>query len=295
MSRSDLLTYFCIALAFILTMLLGLYYLVGLYLNEKISSYGVETGWLLLAVGPGALVGITLIILGRRSAYWLWVFLPGVLVWTLRPWPRGCCEWELLGAWPYLAAYGWTIISAVRTETGLPPATIIGIVGTLVVLLLCALITGRTIRQAKKDIGAGMRDGALKPGTASGGGLPQASWATAQEVRARFDHPGGIVLGEHTNPIDDTPDFTPDKPRTWARRQGRGPLITMNPDRWQWPCAGSGCFCRLQDLRHRYPQYPALRRPAGGFRSQGRSLCPHQRRAARHGIHRRRHRCAERI
>ena len=35
MSRSDLLTYFCIALAFILTMLLGLYYLVGLYLNEK--------------------------------------------------------------------------------------------------------------------------------------------------------------------------------------------------------------------------------------------------------------------
>ena len=229
MSRSDLLTYFCIALAFILTMLLGLYYLAGLYLNEKISSYGVETGWLLLAVVPGALVGITLIILGRRSAYWLWVFLPGVLVWTLRPWPRGCCEWELLGAWPYLAAYGWTIISAVRTETGLPPATIVGIVGTLVVLLLCALITGRTIRQTKKDIGAGMRDGALKPGTASGGGLPQASWATAQEVRARFDHPGGIVLGEHTNPIDDTPDFTPDKSRTWARRQGRGPLITMNP------------------------------------------------------------------
>ena len=229
MSRSDLMTYFCIALALMLGMLLGLYYLVGLYLNEKIGSYGVETGWLLFAVVPGALVGITLIILGRRSAYWLWVFLPGVLVWTLRPWPRGCCEWELLGAWPYLTAYGWTIISAVRTGTELPPATIVGIVGTLVVLLLCALITGRTIRQAKKDIGAGMRDGALKPGTASGGGLPQASWATAQEVRARFDHPGGIVLGEHTNPIDDTPDFTPDKPRTWARRQGRGPLITMNP------------------------------------------------------------------
>ena len=37
------------------------------------------------------------------------------------------------------------------------------------------------------------------------------------------------MLGEHTNPIDDTPDFTPGKPRTWARRQGRGPLITMNP------------------------------------------------------------------
>ena len=229
MSRSDLLTYFCIALALMLGTLLGLYYLVGLYLTQKIGSYGVEAGWLLLALVPGALVGITLIILGRRSGYWFWLFLPGVLVWILRPWPRGCCEWELLGAWPYLAAYGWTIISAVRTETELPPATIVGIVGTLVVLLLCALITGRTIRQSKKDIGDGMRDGARQPTTTNRGGLPQASWASAQEVRNSFDHPGGIVLGEHTNPIDDTPDFTPAKPRTWARRQGRGRLITMNP------------------------------------------------------------------
>ena len=229
MSRSDLMTCFWSALALMLGTLLGLYYLVGLYLSRKIGSYGVETGWLLLALVPGTLVGITLIILGRRSGYWFWLFLPGVLVWTARPWPRGCCEWELLGAWPYLAAYGWTIISAVRTETGLPPAAIVGIVGTLVVLLLCALITGRTIRQAKRDFAAGMRDGALQPGTASRGGLPQASWASAQEVRNRFDHPGGIVLGEHTNPMDDTPDFTPDRPRTWARRQGRGRLITMNP------------------------------------------------------------------
>ena len=138
-----------------LATVVGLFYLVGLYLTEKIGSFGVEAGWLLLALVPGALVGITLIILGRRSAYWWWLFLPGVLVWTLRPWPRGCCEWELLGAWPYLAAYGWTIISAVRTETELPPTTIIGIVGTLVVLLLCALISGRTIRQAKKDSAPG--------------------------------------------------------------------------------------------------------------------------------------------
>ena len=44
--------------------LLGLYYLVGLYLSRKIGSYGVETGWLLLALVPAILVGITLIILG---------------------------------------------------------------------------------------------------------------------------------------------------------------------------------------------------------------------------------------
>ena len=176
MSRSDLKTCVWSALALMLATVFGLFYLVGLYLSEKIGSYGVEVGWLLLAFVPGALVGITLFSLGRRSAYWLWVFLPGVLVWTLRPWPRGCCEWDLLGAWPYLAAYSWTIISAVRTETGLPPTTIIGIVGTLVVLLLCAVMSGRTIRQAKRDFAGGMRDSARQPGTTSRGGLPQASW-----------------------------------------------------------------------------------------------------------------------
>ena len=229
MSRSDLLTCFWSAVALMFSTVAGLFYLVGLYLDRAIGSYGVEIGWLLLAVVPGAVVGLTLFSLGRRSAYWLWVFLPGVLVWTLRPWPRGCCEWELLGAWPYLTAYSWTIISAVRTETELPPDTIMGIVGTLVVALLCALMSGRTILQAKKDFGDGMRDDAQQAATASRGGLPQATWATAKEVRHRFNHPGGIVLGEHTNPIDDTPDFTPDKPRTWGRRQGRGRLITMDP------------------------------------------------------------------
>ena len=42
MSRSDLMTCFCIALALMLATLLGLYYLVGLYLTQKIGSYGVE-------------------------------------------------------------------------------------------------------------------------------------------------------------------------------------------------------------------------------------------------------------
>ncbi len=47
--------------------------------------------------------------------------------------------------------------------------------------------------------------------------------------RARFGHPGGIVLGEYTDPLKDTPGFDPGKPRTWAGRQGRGHLIAMNP------------------------------------------------------------------
>ena len=39
MSRSDLMTCFWSALALMLATLLGLYYLVGLYLTQKIGSY----------------------------------------------------------------------------------------------------------------------------------------------------------------------------------------------------------------------------------------------------------------
>ena len=52
MSRSDLMTCLWSALALMLGTVVGLFYLVGLYLTQKIGSYGVEAGWLLLALVP---------------------------------------------------------------------------------------------------------------------------------------------------------------------------------------------------------------------------------------------------
>ena len=73
--------------------------------------------------------------------------------------------------------------------------------------------------------------------------LADASWATAAEVRRRFSAPGGIVLGEMTPPSRSA-EFDPDDPATW-RRQGRGPLISLDPSRGNAHSlvfSGSGSF-----------------------------------------------------
>ena len=67
----------------------------------------------------------------------------------------------------------------------------------------------------------------LGPGGA-GDALPSASWASRRETARRFSAPGGIVLGELTDPVRDSPRFAPDRRRSWGR-QGRGRLITMDP------------------------------------------------------------------
>ena len=48
------------------------------------------------------------------------------------------------------------------------------------------------------------RDRPADEGLRAGGGagrLPRATWAAAADVRERFSHPGGIVLGEMTDPV----------------------------------------------------------------------------------------------
>ncbi|MCY4137893.1 MAG: type IV secretory system conjugative DNA transfer family protein, partial [Rhodobacteraceae bacterium] len=57
--------------------------------------------------------------------------------------------------------------------------------------------------------------------------LSDAAWAGRAEVLDRFSTPGGIVLGELTDPRRKV-RFDPAVPRWWWR-QGKGPLITLDP------------------------------------------------------------------
>ena len=57
--------------------------------------------------------------------------------------------------------------------------------------------------------------------------LSDAAWAGRGEVIERFSTPGGIVLGELTDPRRKV-RFDPAVPKRWGR-QGKGPLITLDP------------------------------------------------------------------
>ena len=57
--------------------------------------------------------------------------------------------------------------------------------------------------------------------------LSDAAWAARAEVLDRFSTPGGIVLGELTDPRRKV-RFDPADPKRWGR-QGKGPLITLDP------------------------------------------------------------------
>ena len=220
---------FLVAFAILIFVLMtGTALVIRLYYAGRISTYGVEVGWIIIATVPGLIAWAGIFIAGLRSGYWAWIMLPGVLVWASRPWVyiKGAGGTEFLGAWYYLEGYARMAWTATKDGTALEPAAIAGIAGTLIVMTLSALMTGQSIRQTKKHIRNAGRNTANRQ---QGGGLPQATWATDREVRDRFSHPGGIVLGEMTDPVRDTPKFSPSNTRTWRRKQGRGRLISMSP------------------------------------------------------------------
>jgi type IV secretion system protein VirD4 len=77
--------------------------------------------------------------------------------------------------------------------------------------------TSASTREAVRD------DGASK--TAQ---LHAATWASKDDIKHKFNSDGGIVLGEHTDPIYSSPDFLSSSAKTW-KSQGKGQLITINP------------------------------------------------------------------
>ena len=194
-----------------------------------IGTLGVEIGWTLIAMIPAAIAGIVIFARGHRAGYWFWILLPGLSIWVMRPFGSFDQGWQLHWLLKFIKAYGQQIWPVVWHGKTMTPHAIAFFTGSLVMATLFALMTGRTIRQFRKD----MRRAGRSVGKGSGGGtgrdgLPQHSFASARQVRDHFSHPGSIVLGERTDPLRDSPKFNPAKPNTWGR-QGRGHLITMDP------------------------------------------------------------------
>ena len=213
----------------------GLQFLFNRWLfnSYRITETGYEYGYVAVATLPALLAGLALLIAGFRSGLWWWLFAPGILLWALRP-LKGRNGWELDWVFDELVDYlTWVIFHFDRT----PGYAFATLNGTVVIAMLAAIITGQSIRLTRKALRRQLRDGNLRgPGGGAGrdrGGtaqLPRARWASRSEVRARFSHPGGIVLGEMTDPLRDTPDFKPGGKRKWRQKQGRGDLITMDPE-----------------------------------------------------------------
>ena len=199
-----------------------------LFRSGIIGITGVEIGWTLIAIIPAAIAGIVIFARGHRAGYWAWILAPGIAIWVMRPFGSFDQGWQLHWAVKFIKAYAeqiWPVIWYGKTMTS--PA-IAFFTGGLVMAIAGASISGFTIRQFKKDLRRAGRSVGKAPGGGTGrDGLPQHSFASARQVRDNFSHPGGIVLGEQTDPLRDSPKFNPAKPRTWGR-QGRGRLITMD-------------------------------------------------------------------
>ena len=92
-----------------------------------------------------------------------------------------------------------------------------------VTLMVCGKLWFGAARAASRlgpeAVAAGQTDAAL----------PSASWASRREVLKRFNAKGGIVLGEMTDPVNQSPRFTPGNKRSWGG-QGKGELITMSAE-----------------------------------------------------------------
>jgi type IV secretion system protein VirD4 len=65
-------------------------------------------------------------------------------------------------------------------------------------------------------------------GSAETAVLPDATWAPKERIKDRLRAKGGIVLGEDTNPLTESPDFQSFDQTTWGR-QGKGDLIQIDP------------------------------------------------------------------
>ena len=65
-------------------------------------------------------------------------------------------------------------------------------------------------------------------GSAETAVLPDATWAPKTRIKDRLRVKGGIVLGEDTNPLTESPNFQPFDKNTWGK-QGQGDLIQVDP------------------------------------------------------------------
>ena len=198
----------------------GLPVLRRLYVIGWIAREHYQIAFAALCIVPAAAVHWGAARSGRRGAAWWTVWLPGIAVYAAFPWRR-TVTWEALGIFGH--AWDWARTIFLHWNTA-PPEVFNGF-GAFVTMLAVTIVT-----VGKLWIGAGKAVGRLGPDTAAAPEdvLPSATWASRGEVVDRFSVPGGIVLGELTDPVKESPDFAPDLSETWGG-QGDGQLITMSP------------------------------------------------------------------
>ena len=218
---------FLIAAAFAAVALVtlgGLPVLRVLYAARWVAAEHYHVVFASLCIVPAAAVHAAATFAGLRGTAWWTVWLPGVAVYAAFPWQED-------GAWRPLWIFGhaWDWGRTIFLHWDAAGPFVFNSFGSFIAMLMVAMVAcGRLWTGSAKAIGRAGAD-ALAPDAAEDA-LPSAAWASSSEIVKRFSDPGGIVLGELTDPTRDSPNFAPDRPGTWGG-QGGGHLITMSPEK----------------------------------------------------------------
>ena len=198
----------------------GLPVLRRLYVMGWIAGEHYQIAFAALCIVPAAAVHWGAAHSGRRGAAWWTVWLPGIVVYAAFPW-RKRETWEALG----IFGHAWDWARTIFLHWNTAPPEVFNNFGAFVTMLAVTIVA-----VGKLWLGAGKAVGRLGPDTAAAPEdvLPSATWASRSDVVERFSVPGGIVLGELTDPVKESPEFEPDRVETWGG-QGDGQLITLSP------------------------------------------------------------------
>ena len=221
-----------IPLAVLLALWLGFQQNAGLYRRGAVPSQFYDVTLIIVLILPPAVGHVTAWLSGHRSGFWWLIWVPTLAIYWLRPWHTGT-GWALFWA-EHLE--GWKYFKDIlRLQEQAPLHTFIRLSGILAMVLVTFMVAARSwfrfiawMREVGRD--AGKDNSKSGAGAGKAEGLPHATWASAADVRDTFSHKGGIVLGEHTDPLKQDRGFDPGRPRSW-NGQGKGRLITMDPAR----------------------------------------------------------------
>ena len=201
----------------------GVLALHRLYVIGWVPAHWYHPVFAVLCVLPAAAAHGAASHAGARGSAWWLAWLPGLAVYAAFPWPDGG-TWKPL--WIFGHAWDWARAIFLHWDTAGPFA--FNSFGAFVGMATISFVAcGRLWLGAAKAFGRAGSD-VLAPDGAEGA-LPSATWASRSETVKRFSAPGGIVLGELTDPTRESRNFAPGRPRSWGR-QGRGRLITMSPE-----------------------------------------------------------------
>ena len=201
----------------------GLPVLHWLYATGRIGPEHYHIAFALLCVLPAATAHAGAAYSGFRGAAWWLAWLPGLAIYYAFPWPSGG-KWQPLWIFGHAWDWGRTIFLHWEAASAFAFNSFGAFVGMTTVTLVACL---------KLFFGAAKGVERLGPGAVAANetdaALPSATWASRGEVVKRFSAKGGIVLGELTDPVKDSPRFAPGDRRSWGR-QGHGQLITLSPE-----------------------------------------------------------------